>query len=166
LLFQWTLEDFDVRVPPSIGQRQVRELATLIFINEAANILVLGPPSGGKTSLAVALGLRAIEQLRGMRGEVLGDAVIATAILDRLLHHRHVHHRHVLNIGESSCLKEKQRTGLIGVSTVPPVVTLQQDGATTISRGWVNSKWRRQFKSTLVLTVPLEMTASDTWSCV
>ena len=41
-------------------------------------------------------------------GEVLGDAVIATAILDRLLHYSHV-----LNIrGESYRLKEKKRAGL------------------------------------------------------
>ena len=43
-------------------------------------------------------------------GEVLGDAVIATAILDRLLHHSHV-----INIrGESYRLREKRRAGLFG----------------------------------------------------
>ena len=43
-------------------------------------------------------------------GEVLGDTVIATAILDRLLHHSHV-----LNIrGESYRLKEKRQAGLFG----------------------------------------------------
>ena len=47
-------------------------------------------------------------------GEVLGDAVIATAILDRLLHHSHV-----LNIrGESYRLREKKRAGLLG-GTLP-----------------------------------------------
>jgi len=45
-------------------------------------------------------------------GEVLGDSVIATAILDRLLHHSHV-----LNIrGESYRLREKKQAGLIGAS--------------------------------------------------
>jgi DNA replication protein DnaC len=43
-------------------------------------------------------------------GDVLGDAVIATAILDRLLHHSHV-----LSIrGESYRLREKKRAGLFG----------------------------------------------------
>jgi DNA replication protein DnaC len=45
----------------------------------------------------------------GEWGEVLGDPVIATAILDRLLHHSHV-----INIrGESYRLREKRKTGLI-----------------------------------------------------
>ena len=45
----------------------------------------------------------------GQWGEVFGDTVIATAILDRLLHHSTV-----INIkGESYRLKEKQRAGLI-----------------------------------------------------
>jgi len=40
-------------------------------------------------------------------GEILGDSVIATAILDRLLHHSHV-----LNIrGDSYRLREKKRAG-------------------------------------------------------
>ncbi len=151
-------------------------------------MLFLGPPGVGKTHLAIALGLRAIEQGSGVYfvrahelledlrraqaehrlerrlriylapklliidefgvwpydrmaatafftlvsaryergsiiltsnkgfgewGEVLGDAVIATAILDRLLHHSHV-----LNIrGESYRLREKKQAGLIGVGT-------------------------------------------------
>ena len=42
-------------------------------------------------------------------GELLGDTVIATAILDRLLHHSHV-----INIrGESYRLKDKRQSGLL-----------------------------------------------------
>jgi len=42
-------------------------------------------------------------------GEVFGDQVVATAILDRLLHHSHV-----LTIrGDSYRLREKRRSGLI-----------------------------------------------------
>ena len=43
-------------------------------------------------------------------GEVLGDTVIAAALLDRLLHHSHV-----LSIrGESYRLREKKQAGLFG----------------------------------------------------
>jgi DNA replication protein DnaC len=40
---------------------------------------------------------------------VFGDAVVATAILDRLLHHSHV----VTIRGDSFRLREKRRTGLL-----------------------------------------------------
>lgn len=45
----------------------------------------------------------------GEWGEVFGDPVVATAILDRLLHHSHV----VTIRGESYRLKEKRRSGLL-----------------------------------------------------
>lgn len=42
-------------------------------------------------------------------GEVLGDTVVATAILDRLLHHSHI----FTIRGESYRLREKRRAGLL-----------------------------------------------------
>ena len=48
-------------------------------------------------------------------GELLGDSVIATAILDRLLHHSHV-----INIrGESYRLRDKRQAGLMTSQRLP-----------------------------------------------
>jgi DNA replication protein DnaC len=56
-----TFQQFDFSFQPSIDERQIRDLQTLRFIHEAANVIVLGPPGVGKTHLAVALAEAAIQ---------------------------------------------------------------------------------------------------------
>lgn len=60
--FQKTLDQFDFAFQPSINERQVRELATMRFVANGENALLLGPPGVGKTHLAIALGMAAIAQ--------------------------------------------------------------------------------------------------------
>jgi len=56
-----TIEQFDFSFQPSLDKRQVRELAGLSFVERAHNVVLLGPPGVGKTHLAVALGVKAVE---------------------------------------------------------------------------------------------------------
>jgi DNA replication protein DnaC len=56
-----TLEQFDFEFQPSVDRRQVRELAGLSFVERTQNVVILGPPGVGKTHLAVALGVKAVE---------------------------------------------------------------------------------------------------------
>jgi DNA replication protein DnaC len=61
--FPWvkTLEGFDFSFQPSIDRKVVRELAGLSFIGRAECVVFLGPPGVGKTHLAIALGVKAVE---------------------------------------------------------------------------------------------------------
>ncbi|RMH58645.1 MAG: hypothetical protein D6685_11865, partial [Bacteroidetes bacterium] len=56
-----TLEQFDFAFQPSVDRKLVRQLATLAFVERAENVILLGPPGVGKTHLAVALGVKAVE---------------------------------------------------------------------------------------------------------
>ena len=55
------LASFDFSFQPTLSERLVRELASLRFVETATNVILLGPPGVGKTHLASALALQAIE---------------------------------------------------------------------------------------------------------
>jgi len=178
-----SMDDFDFDFQTSIDKKAVNELRTLRFVNNAENLILLGPSGVGKTHIAIGLGIDAIKagfsvyfinsavmieklktasqrgnlerklktlnkyklliideigylpfdteasnlffRLISMRyehastiftsnksysewGEIFGDPIIATAILDRILHHSVT-----LNIkGDSYRLRSRRRSGL------------------------------------------------------
>jgi DNA replication protein DnaC len=64
--YRRTVDDFDYAFQPSVDRKLVADLATLRFIAENRALLFLGQPGCGKTHLAVALAIHAVEA--GYRG--------------------------------------------------------------------------------------------------
>jgi DNA replication protein DnaC len=56
-----TIGNFDFAFQPSIERSRIEALATCGWIKEKHSLLILGPPGVGKTHLAIALGVRAVE---------------------------------------------------------------------------------------------------------
>ncbi len=63
---QWSLDTFPWKKQPSIKRTAIEQLAELDFIGRASNIVFVGPTGVGKTGIASAILLRALES--GYRG--------------------------------------------------------------------------------------------------
>lgn len=64
--YRRTIDDFDFDFQPTLDRKLIVDLATLRFIAENRPLLFLGQPGCGKTHLAVALAIAAVEA--GYRG--------------------------------------------------------------------------------------------------
>ena len=65
----WTLESFPFKKQPGVSQKQMRGFAELDFVAKAENIVFIGPTGVGKTGLASALLLKALQS--GYRGRFI-----------------------------------------------------------------------------------------------
>lgn len=63
---EWTLESFPWKRQPGVSRKQFRGFAALDFIGKSENIVLIGPTGVGKTGLASALLLKALQN--GHRG--------------------------------------------------------------------------------------------------
>jgi DNA replication protein DnaC len=77
--FHKTINDFDFEFQPSIDRKLIEDLASLRFINENRPILFLGQPGCGKTHLAVALAIKAVEA--GWRGYFTNADTMARSLV-------------------------------------------------------------------------------------
>jgi DNA replication protein DnaC len=72
------LDDFDFGFQPSLDKSIINEIASLKFIHNAENVVLLGPPGVGKTHLAIAFGIEAVRA--GFRVQFAN----ASALIERL----------------------------------------------------------------------------------
>jgi DNA replication protein DnaC len=56
-----TMDEFDFEFQSSIDKKVIEDLATLRFVYNAENVVLLGPPGVGKSHLAIALGIEAVK---------------------------------------------------------------------------------------------------------
>ncbi len=66
---RWALETFPFKIQTGVNHRQIKTLAELAFIDKAENLVFIGPTGVGKTGLASALLLRALQN--GYRGRFI-----------------------------------------------------------------------------------------------
>ena len=82
-----TIEEYDFSFQPEVDERLIRELSELNFMDEAKNIIFVGPPGVGKTHLAIGIGVKAAlkrKRVLFFNAEELISELVATNIGNRI----------------------------------------------------------------------------------
>ncbi len=134
--FRKTIDEFDFEFQPTIDRKLVDDLATLRFIQTGRPILFLGQPGCGKTHLAVALAILAVET--GYRG-YFTNAEEMVAVL-------------------AQASREGTLTSKLKTYTAPSVLVIDDVGLLPMERGAasafyqvINQRYEKQH-STIVTT--------------
>lgn len=79
-----TLDNFDFAAVPMLSKAQVMAVAAGdAWLAQGANLLLFGPPGGGKRHLAVVLGVEAIKAGRGVYFATLAEIIASLAKAER-----------------------------------------------------------------------------------
>ena len=82
-----TLDNFDFAAQPALDRDEVLELAKLDFVDEHANVVLMGEVGTGKTHLAIALGMACCQQGKRVRfttAAELANLLVESRAADRL----------------------------------------------------------------------------------
>ncbi len=70
-----TLETFDINEQESLSQKQLNQLKELHWLEQAYNLVLLGPPGVGKSHMATGLGVEAVRRGYKVHFTVMGELV-------------------------------------------------------------------------------------------
>ncbi len=134
--FRKTIDEFDFEFQPSIDRKLVDDLATLRFMETGRPVLFLGQPGCGKTHLAIAIAILAVES--GVRGYFTNAEDMVTNI--------------------AQAIREGNLTSKLKTYTAPSVLVIDDVGLLPMERSAasafyqiVNQRYEKQH-STIVTT--------------